>query len=483
MNSKTVVSGLEPQAVFSIFSDICAIPHGSGNTEAVRAYCRDFAENLGYESICDDCGNILIRVPASSGRENDAPVMLQGHLDMVCEKESGNTTDFTKDGLKLLVDGDFLTADGTTLGGDDGIAVAMILALISDKNASHPALDVLFTTDEETGMNGAVGFDCSLLKSKTLINLDSESESTVWVACAGGMRANIDFNITRTAHDAENVIDITLTGLAGGHSGAEIDKGRTNAVKALAAFLKKYDSKRGLKLISFDGGFMDNAIPREASAKVAVKDFTDFEAAAQDYVRELLKTAADADKNAVLFCNNHGSSRCSAFADECKNAVLGFLTECPNGIIAMSKDIENLVQTSLNIGITKTASEGFHASFSLRSSVNSEKAELSKNLKAAAEKYGAAYSTYGEYPAWEYNEISPLRNLYTTVYEELNDRKCTVEAIHAGLECGIFYDKIENLDCISVGPDMHDIHTPQERLSIKSTAAVYETVREVLKRI
>ncbi len=483
MNNKTVVSGLEPQAVFSIFSDICAIPHGSGNTEAVRAYCRDFAENLGYESICDDCGNILIRVPASAGRENNAPVMLQGHLDMVCEKESGNTTDFTKDGLKLLVDGDFLKADGTTLGGDDGIAVAMILALISDENASHPALDVLFTTDEETGMNGAAGFDCSLLRSKTLINLDSENESTVWVACAGGMRANIDFKIARTAYNAENVIDITLTGLAGGHSGAEIDKGRTNAVKALAAFLKKYDSKRSLKLISFDGGFMDNAIPREASAKVAVKDFADFKAAAESYVCELLKTAADADENAVLICNNNGGASCSTFTEESKNAILGFLTECPNGIIAMSKDIAGLVQTSLNIGITETAPESFHASFSLRSSVNAEKKALSKNLKAIAEKHGAAYSTYGEYPAWEYNGVSPLRDLYAGVYEELNGRKCGIEAIHAGLECGIFYDKIENLDCISVGPDMHDIHTPQERLSIKSVKAVYETVREVLKRI
>lgn len=483
MNNKTVVSGLEPQAVFGIFSDICAIPHGSGNTEAVRAYCREFAENLGYENICDDCGNILIRVPASAGRENDAPVMLQGHLDMVCEKESGNTTDFTKDGLKLLVDGDFLTADGTTLGGDDGIAVAMILALISDKAASHPALEVLFTTDEETGMNGAVGFDCSLLKSKTLINLDSENESMVWVACAGGMRANIDFSITRTECSTENTADITLTGLAGGHSGAEIDKGRINAIKALAAFLKQYGDGSGLELISFNGGLMDNAIPREASARVAVKDFKAFKADADGYIEKLLKGATEADKNAVIICNNHGGSVCSVFCEEHKNAVLGFLTEAPNGIIAMSNDIEGLVQTSLNIGITKTAAEGFHASFSLRSSVNSEKAELSKNLKAAAEKYCAAYSTYGEYPAWEYNEISPLRDLYASVYEELNGRKCGIEAIHAGLECGIFYDKIENLDCISVGPDMHDIHTPQERLSIKSVKAVYETVREVLKRI
>ncbi len=483
MNNKTVVSGLEPQAVFGIFSDICAIPHGSGNTEAVRAYCRDFAEKLGFESLCDEYGNILIRVPATPGRENDAPVMLQGHLDMVCEKEPGNTTDFTKDGIKLIKDGDFLKADGTTLGGDDGIAVAMILALISDENADHPALDVLFTTDEETGMNGAAGFDCSLLKSKTLINLDSENESTVWVACAGGMRAEAVFPLKRAIFTAPNAVAVKLTGLAGGHSGAEIDKGRINAVKSLAAFLKKYNELYGLELAAFDGGFMNNAIPREACARVAVKDFEAFKDFAESFVNKLTAGATQADKGAELICENLGSVTEAVFTDECRNRILGFLAECPNGVITMSRDIKGLVQTSLNLGITKTQAESFHASFSLRSSVNAEKTALSERLKAFAEKCGAQYSTHGEYPAWEYNEVSPLRDLYSSVYEKTNRKKCGVQAIHAGLECGLFYDRIKGLDCISVGPDMFDIHTPQERLSIKSTAAVYETVREVLKRI
>ena len=483
MNGKTVVSGLEPQAVFGIFSDICAIPHGSGNTEAVRAYCGDFAAKLGFESVCDEYGNILIRVPATKGRENDAPVMLQGHLDMVCEKEAGNTTDFMKDGLKLIKDGDFLKADGTTLGGDDGIAVAMILALISDENADHPALDVLFTTDEETGMNGAAGFDCSLLRSKTLINLDSENESTVWVACAGGMRAEAVFPLKREMFTTPNAVSVKLTGLAGGHSGAEIDKGRINAVKALAAFLKKYNSLHGLGLAAFDGGFMNNAIPREACARVAVKDFEAFKGFAKSFINELTAGATQADKGAELICENLGAVTETVFTDECRDRILGFLADCPNGIIAMSRDIEGLVQTSLNLGITKTEAESFHASFSLRSSVNVEKTALSERLGAFAEKCGAKYSTHGEYPAWEYNEVSPLRDLYAAVYEKLNGKKCGVQAIHAGLECGLFYDRIKGLDCISVGPDMFDIHTPQERLSIKSVKAVYETVREVLKRI
>ena len=472
MTNRETVQNAEPRDVLAIFADLASIPHGSGNTAKVRDYCRDFAERHGCTAVGDDAGNLLIRVPASAGYEGHAPVMLQGHLDMVCEKTADKTIDFLNDPLTLVLDGDELHADRTTLGGDDGIAVAMILAIIADKSLAHPPLEAVFTTDEETGMCGAAALDCSALKSRALINLDSEEESTVWVACAGGMRADVTLPLTFEA-EAKPACRVTLGGLAGGHSGSEIDKGRQNATRLLATALKPLP----VRLCSLEGGLADNAIPREASA-VVCGDAEAISAALAAFADEVRADACAEDKNLTVTVAPTAPAR--PMTEDAAARVLGFVTGAPNGVQAMSRDIEGLVQTSLNLGIARTGDSAQTVSFSLRSSVGEEKEALYRELCACAESFGGTVSRYGDYPAWEYSEHSPLRELYARTYERVVGRPCAVKAIHAGLECGIFYEKMNAPDCISVGPDMRDIHTPQETLFLPSVRRVYAVVKEVL---
>jgi dipeptidase D len=398
--------------------------------------------------------------------------MLQGHLDMVCEKTADKTIDFLNDPLTLVLDGDELHADRTTLGGDDGIAVAMILAIIADKSLAHPPLEAVFTTDEETGMCGAAALDCSVLKSRVLINLDSEEESTVWVACAGGMRADVTLPIA-FENDACPACRVTLGGLAGGHSGAEIDKGRINATRLLAKAIQDLP----VRLCSLEGGLADNAIPREATA-VVCGEAEALNAALAALAEDVRAGACNEDK--ALGFTVEAAAPTRPMTAEAAARVLGFVTEAPNGVQAMSRDIEGLVQTSLNLGITRTGESAQSVTFSLRSSVGDEKEALYRELCACAETFGGTVSRHGDYPAWEYSENSPLRDLYARTYERVTGRPCAVKAIHAGLECGIFYEKMNAPDCISVGPDMRDIHTPQETLFLPSVRRVYAVVKEVL---
>lgn len=467
-----------PEKVFEIFRDFSGIPHGSGNTAGATKFCVNFAKEHGLNAETDEIGNVIIKKPASKGFEDHPALILQGHLDMVCEKAPGKEIDFTKEGLTLYRDGDFIFADGTTLGGDDGIAVAMILALLCEKELSHPEIEAVFTIDEETGMDGARALDTSRLFGKTMINLDSEDEDTLWVSCAGGARANAEIPVARTSSNYESAFKITLSGLCGGHSGTEIDKGRLNAVKELSRFVSSLD---GTELSDIRGGLMDNAIPREAVAIVKTDRENELLKSVFDFEAEL-KTLSS-DDSALTLTAEKIDLDAPVLTDDSKKAVLGFINEAPNGVIAMSKNIEGLVETSLNLGILKLEEEKLLASFAVRSSVNTEKDKLLKAVSDCAERFSGIASFHGEYPAWEYNETSRVRDVIAAVYEEKHGKKCEVRAIHAGLECGIFYDKIEGLDCVSFGPNIYDIHTPEERLSVSSVSRVYSLLKDVLERL
>ena len=468
-----VLGELAPQRVFRYFEELCGIPHGSGNTKAISEYCMAFARRHGLDAEQDAYNNVLIRKPGSAGYENHPPVILQGHLDMVCEKEPECTIDFARDGLELFVEGDWIGARGTTLGGDDGIAVAMGLAILEDDTLAHPPLEVLFTTDEETGMDGAVGLDASRLKGRTLINADSEEEGVLTVGCAGGARAELRIPVTREPVSAP-CYTVTVDGLIGGHSGAEIHKGRLNSNIVMGRFLQSLPE--GFRLVKLAGGLKDNAIPRQTVCVLAGEDPTAAAAAFTAANRipadpELTVTVAPAPAAAT------------AVTAEDSRRVAAFLTTVKNGVQAMSRHIDGLVETSLNLGVLELEETALRATFSVRSSVGASKTALLADLEQTAAAFGGTYSSHGHYPAWEYREVSPLRDVMVAVYEELTGQKPVVKAIHAGLECGLFSEKLPGLDAVSFGPRMRDIHTTRERLCISSTGRTYAYLCRVLERL
>lgn len=467
-----VLADLQPARVFHHFEALCAIPHGSGNTKAISDHCAAFAVSHGLAYEQDEWNNIIIRKPASAGMENRPTLILQGHLDMVCEKDADVTLDFKKDGLLLAHDEQYVFARGTTLGGDDGIAVAMALAVLEDDSIPHPALEALFTTDEETGMFGAEGLDVRKLKGRTLVNIDSEAEGILTVSCAGGARAELSMELESQPLD-DTCIRITLGGLSGGHSGTEINKGLQNANIMLARFLKTLPSCR---LVSIAGGSKDNAIPCEASAVIAG---TIDPEAAERFIDE---NRVETDRG--LFINISPVEKVEkAFSTVDSARVIGLLNAVPNGVQAMCRDLPELVETSLNLGILTSSETGIKASFAVRSSVNQAKTALLEKLKETAFAFGGRYEDYGHYPAWEYRKDSPLRDVMVNTFEKLYGHAPTVEAIHAGLECGIFSDRIKGLDAVSIGPDILDIHTSREKLDIASVGRTYSYLLEILKNL
>ncbi len=464
-------------AVFGFFEEISAVPRGSGKTDGIARFCTDFAEKRGLEYSRDEYNNVVIRKPGSKGRENEAPVILQGHTDMVWEKDEGVDFDFETQGLRLAVDGDMLFAEGTTLGGDDGIAVAMCFAILDDDSLSHPPLEVILTSDEEIGMPGAAAFDTSAVKGKRMINLDSEAEGILWVSCAGGARADIELPVKKV-NNTLPAYRFILSGFEGGHSGTEIDKGHANAAVEAGKLLEKICENTQAFPAEFTGGKMDNAITREASFVLCSdKDISGFAEAFE----EEIKKAYPAEKNARVVCRKTNSGFC--FDKASSEKLIYLVSSLPYGVKAMSREISELVQTSLNPGVAETNDERVKIGYSVRSSVNEEKEELLENLKNTADTAGAAVTVYGAYPAWEYRKESPLRDTMTAVYREMFGSELEVTAVHAGLECGLFSGKIPGLDCVSLGPDIFDIHTPKEKLSISSAKRVYDFVTETLKKI
>ena len=440
-----------------------------------------FAAEHGIRCIQDKLNNILLFGEGTCGMENHPPVVLQGHMDMVCEKDPDCKLDMAVDGLDLTHDDTCVFARGTTLGGDDGIAVAFAMALLTDKSIPHPPLEIIITVDEEIGMLGAAAMDLSEVKGRTMINLDSEDEGIFTVSCAGGATATISLPAPRRAVYGP-CIRLSVDGLRGGHSGAEIHKNRANANKVMGEFLSRIQTLMPLCLTSFSGGSKDNAIPRACQATAVamglhLERINETAAALQAEIREkydepdVLVQAFDVDA-----LGGNGLST----EDTAK--VIALLNSVPNGVQAYSANMPGLVQTSLNLGIAKLG-EQFTATFSVRSSVNQEKQELLSKLRSLAEFHGGSYSQMGEYPAWEYRKDSPLREAMVAAYRKLFGKEPKVLAIHAGLECGLLGQKLPGLDCVSIGPQMHDIHTSREKLEIASTKRTWEFLLEVLKAL
>lgn len=474
---------IEPKRVFHFFKEISAIPHGSYNTKEISEYCVEFARKNNLEYYKDEHDNVVIYKPATEGYENVAPVIIQGHTDMVCEKEPAVDFDFLKDGLKLKVEGDFLRATGTTLGGDDGIAVAIGLALLEDNEHPHPALEVLFTSDEEVGLLGADKFDTSKLSGKYFINLDSEEESTLTCGCAGGLRMDATIPVSREAADGMEY-NISLTSFLGGHSGIEIDKWHINPVILSGRLLSDLSEKAPFKLVSLNGGNKDNAIPRETycTVLVAKEDVETFERAFEEEKITLIDEFSSMEPNMEVKLDKKEEKEAFVLTSVCYQDVLYFLAMTPVGVQAMSGDIAGLVETSLNLGIFDLKENEIKVSYALRSSKNTARVALEKKMQRFFARFeGSSFSRRGEYPAWEYRKESKLRDLCTKVYEKRYGKEMKVQAIHAGLECGIFSERMKDLDCISIGADVFDVHTPKEKLSISSTKRTYEYLLEVLK--
>ena len=464
------LENLKPENVFYYFEEIANIPHGSRNTKQISDYLVNFAKERNLEHYQDELNNVVIIKEASEGYESAEPVIIQGHMDMVCEKENGSTIDFEKDGLELYVDDGFVKAKDTTLGGDDGIAVAYALALLDSKELKHPRLEVVITVDEEIGMLGAVDIDLSMLKGHIMLNIDSDVEGEFLTSCAGGMSINSSIPVTRTSQTGLETI-ITLTGLDGGHSGAEIHKEHGNANILMGRILENIFNELPFGILDIKGGLKDNAIPRECTVTLLIpeearEDVTRIvNATAKELAAEL--SVADPATRIDLSFGNVTEKNVLDYASV--NKIILYLRTVPNGVINMSQVITGLVETSLNLGILELKDDELSTLTSIRSSVATRKDDLKKRVMNIIEMLGGECEAEGEYPAWEYNDHSTLRPQVVKVYQELFGEEPKLTAIHAGLECGILSDKIPNLDCVSFGPTNYDIHTPKERLSISST--------------
>ena len=479
--SERKLEGLEPRSVFRFFEEICAIPHGSHHTKAISDYLVAFAKSHKLEYIQDESNNVILFAPGTCGMEDHAPVILQGHMDMVCEKDVDCPLDMAVDGLDLTHDGVSVYARGTTLGGDDGIAVAYALAILDDGSIPHPPLEVIITVDEEVGMLGAAAIDLSMLKGRTMVNLDSEEEGFFTVSCAGGARSTITLNAERKAVYGP-CVRLTVENLRGGHSGEEIHKNRANANKVMGEFLGRIQKLMPLCLTSFTGGSKDNAIPRSCQATVVamgigIERINDIAAQLQQEIRENFDEPEATVQAFDVDALGGNALTTTATAD-----VISLLCAAPNGVQAYCPDMEGLVQTSLNMGIAKLG-DRFSVTFCVRSSVNQEKEALLQKLRDLADFYNGTYSQMGTYPAWEYKKESKLRDVMVPIYTEMFGKEPQVLAIHAGLECGLLSDKLPGLDCVSIGPQMHDIHTSREKLEIASTERTWKFLLAVLKAL
>ena len=476
------LSGLKPERVFYYFEQICSIPHGSGNTKQISDYLAAFAKDRGLRYVQDELNNVVIFAQGTCGMEDRAPVILQGHMDMVCQKDADCPIDMTSQGLDLTHDEEFVFARGTTLGGDDGIALAYALAILEDPGIPHPPLEVVFTVDEETGMEGATGVNLSELKGRRLINIDSEEEGVFTVACAGGARATVTMPVQRRAVYGP-CVRLVVEGLQGGHSGVEIHKNRANATKIMGQFLSRIQELMPLCITKLSGGTQDNAIPRSCEVTLVamgshIERINEVAQKLQDEVRQQYD-----EPEARVYGDDVDAFGGNALSTQLSAKLIALLCSVPNGVQSWSPDIPGLVQTSLNLGVTKLEKESLRLTFAVRSSVNQEKLDLLEQLRQLAKMQECEYSETGSYPAWEYVRDSQLRDTMVRVYTGMFGKEPEVVAIHAGLECGILSDKLPGLECVSIGPQMHDIHTSRERLEIASTERTWNFLLETLRSL
>lgn len=476
------INELEPKEVMKYFAELSAIPRGSKNTKAVSDYCVEFAKKNNLSYIQDEYNNIIITKEASKGYENVAGIIFQGHLDMVCEKEDDCDIDFEKDGLKLMTDGKMVWADKTTLGADDGIAVAYGLALLADDTLKHPKMEMIFTVDEEIGMLGAVALDTASITGRYMLNVDSDEEGVFYTSCAGGMTSYCEIPVSYV-EETKLEYEIKITGLLGGHSGAEIDKYRANSNILMGRLLYAIGKEINFSITKLKGGAKDNAIPRLAVANIFVDeaDCEKLENVLKEYNIIYKNEFSTTDPNVTIEFKKLGINTGKMLTMQSKEKVVFMLVNCPNGIMNMSMDIKGLVQTSLNMGILTLDDEKLSCVFAVRSSVNTEKEALGDRLQYITEFLGGDYHVEGSYPSWPFNKESKLRGLLLEEYKEMFNTEPKIAAIHAGMECGIFMDKLAGLDCVSFGPAVYDIHGPKERMDVESVERYWRFIRKVIE--
>ncbi|MBR5322234.1 MAG: beta-Ala-His dipeptidase [Clostridia bacterium] len=478
-----ILSNYSPNALYRYFEEICAIPHGSGNEKGIADYFCKFAEDNNLEYYRDNVHNVLIKKNASVGYENKPAVLLQGHSDMVCEKNNDVIHNFETDSLKIYEKDGWLYAEGTTLGGDDGIAVVMMMAVLADKNAKHPPLECLFTVQEETSMVGATSFDYSRLSAKSFINLDCEHLDRATVSCAGGVRCNFSFELD--SYKVQNSsVKITVKGLAGGHSGMDINSGKQNAIIVMAKILGGLYEKMPFNLISVNGGNKVNAIPRECEAVINIFD--------KKYAKEVISSLADKirkqlvkeDKKFSVRVDNANGISDTAFCFKDTYRVISALNIIPNGVYEMSRSLEGLVETSSNLGVVSTENNIVNMYLMPRSSVEAKLDEIVMKLDMIAKLVGAKIVHDDRYPGWEYAPKSKMRDLYEQCFEKRMGSKPIFEAVHAGVECGIIITAMGGeLDGVSVGANVNNIHTPDECLELSSLADAYAIMLDMLETL
>ncbi len=477
-----VLENQEPRKVFHFFEEMCQIPHGTFDTKRISDYCVAFAKERGLEVIQDEANNVIIRKPGTAGYEESEPVIIQGHIDMVCEKTADSKHDFKTDGLDLYVEDGYLKARDTTLGGDDGIAVAMAMALLDSDDIPHPPIEALFTVDEEDGMGGAHAIDLTQLKGRKLINLDSEEEGILTTGCAGGIQYVTEIPVEREVRDG-SLVKIRIHGLLGGHSGAEIHKQRGNSHKMMGRLLYHIAREIPFRLVNVGGGSKDNVIALDTSAELladkeqasAILDMANDMAAIwkAEFMGEEPGLTVDTEVFEV--------SGCRAFGEASTEHVITYLELCPNGLVEFSRKLEGVVETSLNTGVVETKEDCVRTVCMIRSSVESRKHQLKEQMELCAKASGGAGRVVGEYPAWQYDPDSELRRIMVDTYRELYGSEPVVSVIHAGLECGLFLGKRSDLDCVSCGPNVLDVHSVNEKLEIASTQRSWDYLKAILK--
>ncbi|WP_080745795.1 aminoacyl-histidine dipeptidase [Clostridium novyi] len=477
---------LSKDKVFKYFREISNIPRGSGNEKGISDYLFNFAKERNLEVIQDEALNIIIKKNATKGYENVPTVILQGHMDMVCEKNKDVNHDFINDPIELLVDGDFIKANGTTLGADDGIAVAYCLAILDSDDICHPKLEVLITTEEENGMGGVSRVNGDNLSGNILINIDSEEEGELLSSCAGGVRSTVRLTVElEDRKEGLKPYKISVKGLKGGHSGVDINTMRGNANKIMGRILNHINSTMAIFISDINGGLKSNAIPREAEATIFIKERN--ERALKNIIsnfNEVLKNEFSvADPDVTVTLEELDEKLYRIFSKSLTNKIILVLMFMPQGVQTMSQNIDGLVESSSNLGVVVTNDDEVTFECAIRSSVKTLKELIVSKIKLLCDNIGAALSLYADYPAWEYKKESYIRDLFVNVYKEMYNVEPKVTAIHAGLECGILKNILGDIDMVSFGPNIYDAHTPNERVSISSAKKNYNYLLEVLKRI
>ena len=472
------IKNIESKEVFKLFEEISKIPRESGDEKEISDFLVEFARERNLEFYRDSVNNVIIKKCGTDGYKNKNAVIIQGHMDMVCEKTKDSKHDFRKDAIELIVEGDILRANNTTLGGDDGIAIAMGLALLDSKNIPHPPIEFLATTSEETGMDGALAITSEYLNGKTLINIDSEEEGIFLVSCAGGLNTLTEFEIKReSVKENFESLKIEITGLKGGHSGIEIDKQRVNAIKILGRLL--YAVKEDIFLSFIEGGAKHNAIAKNSEAIITAKNSNEIKNILEELSKKIkneYKTEDSQMQIKIEKCENVNE----CIAKEISDNIIDFMNLAPNGVLYMSREINGLVQTSANNGILKEENGKLTFTISIRSSLESSTEEIASIVETASKRTGAKFEKVNWYPAWEYDKNSKIKDIALSVYKKMTGKEAKIEAIHAGLECGILKRVLPEVDMISLGPNLYDVHTPAEHLSISSVDRIWKFLKELI---